>query len=68
MMMDLNWKAPFEFAFELALFLVGSILVLAIVFFSVLVIYSLVRGFFIALSRARKPREEASKPKLKTVN
>jgi hypothetical protein len=70
MMMDLNWKAPFEFAFELALFLVGSILVLAVVFFSVLVIYGLVKGFFTALARARKPKEkeETTKPKLKTVN
>jgi hypothetical protein len=68
MMMDLNWKAPFEFAFELGLFLVGSILVLAVVFISALVIYGLVKGFFTALSRARKPKEETAKPKLKTVN
>jgi len=68
MMMDLNWKAPFEFAFELGLFLVGSILVLAVVFFSALIVYALVKGFFTALSRARKSKEETAKPKLKTIN
>ena len=66
MMMDLNWKAPFEFAFELGLFLVGSILVLAVVFFSALVIYGLVKGFFLLLlglvNQKKKQQSQNLKP------
>jgi hypothetical protein len=66
--MDINWKAPFEFAFELAMFMVGAILVLAIVFVSVLIVFGLIKGFFGAIKRARgtgQPKSE--KPNLRTV-
>jgi hypothetical protein len=65
--MDIDWKAPFEFAFELGLFMVGAILVLAIVFISVLLVFGLIKGFFGALNRARKKETAPDKPKLKTV-
>lgn len=68
MMMNLDWKAPFEFAFELGLFLIGSILVLAVIFFAVVVIYALVKGFFGALSKARKTKEDEPKSRLKSLN
>ena len=51
--MDINWKAPFELAFELGLFLVGSLLVVLIVGFCLLVLYALVKTFFQAFARAK---------------
>lgn len=66
--MDINWKAPFEFAFELALFMIGAILVLAIIFVSVILVFGLIKGFFGALKRARGVAEEKKdKPSLRTV-
>jgi hypothetical protein len=68
--MNLDWKAPFQFAWELALYLTGSILILFILFVATLMIYGLVRAFFVALKRARsssKEQPKAKKPSLKSV-
>jgi predicted membrane protein len=61
--MNLDWKAPFQFAWELALYLTGSILILFILFVATLMIFGLVRAFFIALKRARSKAKEESKVK-----
>jgi hypothetical protein len=67
--MNLDWKAPFQFAMELGLFLVGAICILLIVIVAILVTYGLIKGFLGALKRARTPKEsEAPKPNLKAVN
>lgn len=66
--MDINWKAPFEFAFELAMFMVGAILVMLIIFVSVVIVFALIRGFFGAIKRARGVTQESTgKPTLRTV-
>jgi flagellar basal body-associated protein FliL len=68
--MNLDWKAPFQFAWELALYLTGSILILFILFVATLMIFGLVRAFFIALKKARassKEQPKAKKPSLKSV-
>lgn len=66
--MDINWKAPFEFAFELGLFMLGAILVLMIIFVSILVVFGLIRGFVGAVKRARGNSEQkSSKPFLRSV-
>ena len=68
--MNLDWKAPFQFAWELALYLTGSILILFILFVATLMIYGLVRAFFVALKRARsssKEQPKAKEPKRQTL-
>jgi membrane protein implicated in regulation of membrane protease activity len=52
--MSLDWRTPFEFAFELSLFLVGSILVLLVALIASLIIYALIKAFFMSFSRASK--------------
>lgn len=67
--MEINWQAPFQLAWDLGLFLLGSILILLVVIIAVLVTYGLVKGFVMAIKRARTPKEpEAPKNKLKAVN
>lgn len=67
--MEINWQAPFQFAWDLGLFLLGSILILLVVIIAVLVTYGLIKGFVLAIKRARTPKEsEAPKNKLKAVN
>jgi hypothetical protein len=67
--MNIDWKAPFQFAMELGLFLAGAILILLIIIVAILVTYGLIKGFIGALKRARTPKEpEAPKSKLKAVN
>lgn len=67
--MEINWQAPFQLAWDLGLFLLGSILILLVVIIAVLVTYGLVKGFVLAIKRARGPKEsEAPKNKLKAVN
>jgi hypothetical protein len=67
--MKLDWQAPFQFAMELGLFLVGAILILLIIIMAILITYGLIKGFIGALKRARTPKDsEAPKSKLKAVN
>jgi hypothetical protein len=67
--MEINWQAPFQLAWDLGLFLLGSILILLVVVIAVLVTYGIVKGFVLAIKRARTPKEsEAPKNKLKAVN
>lgn len=64
--MDINWKAPFEFAFELGLWLLGSIMVLFVIFVAVVIVWAIVRGFFKAIKMSKENNQ--SKPKLKSVD
>lgn len=54
--MNIDWKAPFELAFELGLFLIGSILTVFVVFVALILLFGLVRAFFTTM-RAAKSRE-----------
>jgi uncharacterized metal-binding protein len=63
--MDINWKAPFELAFELGLFLIGSLIVVLIVGFCLLVLYALVKTFFQAFARAKANVESRDSVKTK---
>lgn len=69
--MDIDWTTPFVFAFELAMWIIGSILVVALVLFAVLVFYSLVRAFFIAVRNVRgsmNDKKNKTTPDLKAVD
>ena len=55
--MDINWQAPFELAWNLGLFLVGSILVIIIVGLALLFIFAIVKTFFDAFRRAQAAQE-----------
>jgi uncharacterized metal-binding protein len=65
--MDIDWQAPFKLAFDLGLFLVGSLLVVIIVGFCLLLLYAIVKTFFQAFARAKANVEGKSsdKPKKK---
>jgi hypothetical protein len=54
----INWRAPFELAFELALFLLGSVAVLLVVLLTVTIVYGIVRAFLLAMRTAvsRRPQ------------
>jgi uncharacterized membrane protein len=58
--MSIDWKAPFELAFELGLFLIGSILTVFVVFAALILLFGLVRAFFTAM-RTAKSRENEKK-------
>lgn len=58
--MNIDWKAPFELAFELGLFLIGSILTVFVVFAALILLFGLVRAFFAAM-KAAKSRESEKK-------
>lgn len=67
--MTIDWQAPFQLAWQLGLFLTGAIAILLVIIVSILVTYGLVKGFVLAIKRARTPKEsEAPKSKLKAVN
>ena len=51
--MEIEWRAPFELAFELGLFLIGSILVVFVVCVALIILFGLIRAFFTALRSAR---------------
>jgi hypothetical protein len=66
--MNIDWKAPFELAFELGLFLIGSILVLLIVFIALMITFGIVRAFFTALHRVKVGKDSSEgKVKLKSL-
>jgi len=61
--MNIDWKAPFELAFELGLFLVGAILVIFVVFVALLILFGLVRAFFVALRNAKSGKSNSIRSK-----
>lgn len=54
--MEIDWQAPFRLAFDLGLFLIGSLLLIIIVGFALLVLYAIVKTFFDAFRRASAKR------------
>ena len=62
--MSIDWVTPFIFAFELGMFVLGSLLVVVIVIFAVLVVYGLIKSAVVALSGSKKktyPFQETNK-------
>ena len=63
--MDIDWQAPFKLAFDLGLFLIGSLLVVIIVGFCLLLLYAIVKTFFQAFARAKANVESGKSPSIK---
>jgi hypothetical protein len=56
MNLTIDWRAPFELAFELALFLLGSVAVLVVVLVATTLVYGIVKAFFAALRSSASRR------------
>ncbi len=66
--MEINWKAPFELAFELGLFLVGSVFVLLVSMIAIIIAYGLLKSFITAIrSLAKTKNDSDGKFRLKPV-
>jgi len=66
--MEINWKAPFELAFELGLFLVGSVFVLLVSMVAIIIAYGLLKSFITAIRNVSKTKEDSDgKFRLKPV-
>jgi uncharacterized protein YneF (UPF0154 family) len=64
--MSIDWRAPFELAFELGLFLVGAVLVVLVVCIALITLFGVIRAFFFAMKNARKAgRSSESRPRLR---
>lgn len=57
--MDINWKLPFEVAFDLGLFAIGSTLVLIVILFIFAVFYAIIKTVALTL-RGSKPSKKIS--------
>lgn len=56
--MNIDWKAPFQLAFEIGMFALGSILLLAIIAVATVLVYGIVRSVYITLARKRTVKPE----------
>jgi hypothetical protein len=56
--MNINWTAPFKFAFELALWLTGSILVFLVVFMAVAFVWAVLSTFFTVIYKKLEKEPE----------
>jgi hypothetical protein len=56
--MNINWTAPFKFAFELALWLTGSILVFLVVFMAVAFVWAVLSTFFTVIHKKLEKEPE----------
>lgn len=66
--MDINWKAPFELAGELALLVLGWSLVALVVLFAIAMVLGLVGSLRTVVAKNKvKTQEAVSKAKLKSV-
>lgn len=66
--MDINWKAPFELAGELALLILGWTLVAVIALFAFALVLGFVGAFRTVLVKSKtKNAVEEAKPTLKSV-
>lgn len=54
--MEINWKAPFELAFELGLFLIGSLFVVLVSMVSIIIVYGLLKSFIAAIRGVNKQK------------
>jgi phosphotransferase system glucose/maltose/N-acetylglucosamine-specific IIC component len=55
--MNIDWKAPFQLAWDLGLFLVGSILLVIIIGVALLFLYAIIKTFFDAFRRAKAQQD-----------
>jgi hypothetical protein len=66
--MDINWTAPFVFAFELGMFLLGSVLILLIVTVALVLVYGLIKSAIVTLTRGgKKPQESSASKEIKKL-
>jgi dipeptide/tripeptide permease len=66
--MEINWKAPFELAFELGLFLIGSVFVLLVSMIAIIIAYGLIKSFITAIRGVNKQKTDGDKKfRLKSV-
>jgi hypothetical protein len=56
--MDINWTAPFVFAFELGMFLLGSVLVLLISAVALILVFGIIKSAIVALSGSKKKTQQ----------
>lgn len=56
--MDINWIAPFVIAFELGMFLLGSLLVLVIVTLALILVFGLIKSAIVALRGKKNPPKQ----------
>lgn len=56
--MDINWMAPFVFAFELGMFLLGSLLVLLVSVVALVLVFGLVKSAIVAISGKKAPPKQ----------
>ena len=56
--MDINWTAPFVFAFELGMFLLGSVLVLLISAVALILVFGIIKSAVVALSGSKKKTQQ----------
>jgi uncharacterized membrane protein len=63
--MEINWKAPFELAFELGLFLIGSVFVLLVSMVAIIIAYGLLKSFVTAVRSVNKPKDSSVERKIR---
>lgn len=56
--MDINWTAPFIIAFELGMFLLGSLLVLLVSAVALILVFGLVKSAIVALRGKKNPPKQ----------
>jgi hypothetical protein len=57
--MDINWTEPFVLAFELGMFLLGSLLVLVVVTVAFILVFGLIKSAIVALrGKKSQPKQE----------
>lgn len=56
--MDINWTAPFIIAFELGMFLLGSLLVLLVSAVALILVFGLVKSAIVALRGKKTPPKQ----------
>lgn len=61
--MQIDWSAPFQLAWQLGLFLFGSLLVLFVVVIAFIIGYSMIKAAVTALRSATKKREVEERAK-----
>lgn len=54
--MDIDWVAPFKFAFEAGMWSLGILLSIVVVLLAAFIAYAVVAAFFAAIKNARKQR------------
>ena len=57
--MDINWTAPFVFAFELGMFLLGSVLVILIITVAFVLVYGIIKSLVTTVrGKKNQPKQE----------